>query len=65
MVTMEELMRANAPIWMTQLTKKTIMLIWDTVASFGLTPFWSDFIDYVKCKLPVRDVTKMHGGYSV
>jgi hypothetical protein len=39
---------------------KTTMLIWHTGASFGLTPFWSDFIDYVKCKLPVWDVTKVN-----
>jgi hypothetical protein len=29
-------------------------------ASYGLTPFWSDFIDYVKCEIPVRDVTKVN-----
>jgi hypothetical protein len=39
---------------------KTIMLIWDTDASFGLTPFWSDFIDYVKWKIPVWVVTKIN-----
>ena len=27
---------------------KTMVLIWDTGASAGLTPFRSDFIDYVK-----------------
>jgi hypothetical protein len=27
---------------------KTTIVIWDTGSSFGLTPFWSDFIDYVK-----------------
>ncbi len=35
----------------------TLILIWDTGASFGLTPFCSDFIDYVECGNPVRDVT--------
>ncbi len=39
---------------------KITMLIWDTGASFGLTPFWSDFIDYVKCKISVQDVTKVN-----
>ena len=34
------------------------MLIWDTGASFGFTPFKSDFIDGVKCNTPVKDVTK-------
>jgi len=27
---------------------------------YGLTPFRSDFIDYVKCEIPVRDVTKVN-----
>jgi hypothetical protein len=27
---------------------KSLILIWDTSASYGLTPFRSDFIDYVK-----------------
>ena len=39
---------------------KTMILIWDTGASFGLTPFRSNFIDYVKCDIPVRDVTKVN-----
>jgi hypothetical protein len=39
---------------------KSIILIWDTGASYGLTPFRSDFIDYVKCELSVRDVTKVN-----
>jgi hypothetical protein len=39
---------------------KTTMLIWDTGALFGLTPFWSDFIDYDKCEIPIRDVTKVN-----
>ena len=37
---------------------KTMVLIWDTGASAGLTPFRSDFIDYVEVDLEVRDVTK-------
>jgi len=36
------------------------VLIWDTGASYGLTPFRSDFIDYVKCDIPVKDVTKVN-----
>ena len=39
---------------------KSLILIWDTGTSYGLTPFRSDFIDYVKCKIPVRDVTKVN-----
>ncbi len=39
----------------------TLILIWDTGASFGLTPFCSDIIDYdVECDIPVRDVTKVN-----
>jgi hypothetical protein len=38
----------------------TLILIWDTGASFGLSPFRSDFIDYVECDIPVRDVTKVN-----
>ena len=29
-------------------------------ASYGLTPFRSDFIDYVKCQIRVRDFTKVN-----
>jgi hypothetical protein len=39
---------------------KSLILIWDTGASYGLTPFRSDFIDYVKCEIPGRDVTKVN-----
>ena len=39
---------------------QNLVLIWDTGASYGLTPFRSDFIDYVKCEIPVRDVTKVN-----
>ena len=33
------------------LDPKSLILIWDTGASYGLTPFRSDFIDYVKCQI--------------
>ena len=39
---------------------KSLILIWDTGVSYGLTPFCSDLIDYVKCENPVRDVTKVN-----
>ncbi len=42
------------------LDPKSLILIWDTGASYGLTPFRSDFIDHVKCEIPVRDVTKVN-----
>ena len=37
----------------------TTMLFWDTGASFGLTPFKSNFIYYDKCIIPVKNVTKV------
>ncbi len=43
-----------------RLDPKTLILIWDTGASAGLTPFWSDFIDYVKCEIDVRNITKVN-----
>jgi hypothetical protein len=40
---------------------KSLILNWDTGSSYGLTPFRSDFIDYVKCcEIPFRDVTKVN-----
>ena len=40
---------------------RMLMLVWDTGSSYGLKPFRSDFIDVVKCDLPVKDVTKVKG----
>ena len=37
---------------------KDQILIWDTGASFGLTIFRSDFIDYIEADITVKDVTK-------
>ena len=42
------------------LNPKTLILIWDTGASAGLTPFHSDFIDYVECEIDARDITKVN-----
>ena len=39
---------------------RTLMCIWDTGASSSLTPFRSDFIDYAKCNIPVKGVTKVN-----
>ena len=36
-----------------------MMLIFYTGASYGLTMFRSDFIDNMKCDIPVKDVTKV------
>jgi len=35
---------------------KLCPLVWDTGASFGLTPFREDFIDYVECNIKVNDI---------
>jgi len=42
------------------LDPKTLILIWDTGGSVGLTTFRSDFIDYVECDIEVHDVTKVN-----
>ena len=34
--------------------------MFDTLASFGLTPFHADFIDYVECDIDVKDITKLN-----
>ncbi len=41
-----------------QATFKNCALVWDTGASFGLSPFRGDFIDYIKCRIPVKDISK-------
>ena len=33
-------------------------LVWDTGASCGLTLFCTDFIGYVECSIPVKDITR-------
>jgi len=50
----------NRPVGGGKLELHSVILIWDTGASYGLTPFRSDFIDYVECDMPVRDVTKVN-----
>ncbi len=42
------------------LDPRQLILIWDMGTSFGFTPFRSDFIDYVACTIPVRDITKVN-----
>eukprot|EP00956_Cyclotella_meneghiniana_P028265 scaffold65213_cov39-Cyclotella_meneghiniana.AAC.4 len=41
-----------------RITAKDCPLVWDTGASFGLTPFRSDFIDYTECNIPVNDIAR-------
>ena len=36
------------------------MLIWDVGVSFGLTPFHGNFVDYVKCDIDVKDISKLN-----
>jgi hypothetical protein len=50
----------NSPHTDVPLDPKSLILIWDTGALYGLTPFRSDFIDYVACTIPVRDVTRVN-----
>ena len=42
------------------LNPKRLILIWDTGGSAGLTPFCSDFIDYVECDIDVCEVTEIN-----
>jgi hypothetical protein len=42
------------------LDPRHLMLIWDMGTSFGLTPFRSDFIDYMACTIPVWNVTEVN-----
>ena len=37
-----------------------IPCVWDTGASFGLTPFRDDFIEYHEVEIPVEDITKVN-----
>jgi hypothetical protein len=50
----------NCPVSGGTLDPCHLILIWDTGVSFDLTPFLSDFIDYVECDTPVQDVTKVN-----
>ncbi len=50
----------NCPVGGGKLDPCSLILIWDMGASYGLTPFFSDFIDYMECDIPVWDVTKVN-----
>jgi hypothetical protein len=50
----------NRPVGGGKLDPRSLILIWDTGASYGLTPFCSDFIDNVECDIPVQDFTKVN-----
>ncbi len=49
----------NRPVGGDNLDPRSLILIWDTGASYGLTLFHSDFIAYMECDVPVWDVTKI------
>ena len=49
-------MQGREYIWYFQ----TMMLVWDTSDSFGLTPFKSDFVSHVECEISVKDVTRVN-----
>ena len=44
---------------------RKLILIWDTGASYGLTLFRSDFFDYVKFDISVKDVTKINRAIGI
>ena len=44
----------------TSIDTKSLIPIWDTEASFGMTKFLSNSIDYVKADISVKDVTKIN-----
>ncbi len=50
----------NCPVSSGKFNLRYLILIWDTSASYGLTLFFSDFINYVKCDIPVWDITKVN-----
>jgi hypothetical protein len=50
----------NCPVSGGKLDPRSLILIWDTGAFYGSTPFCSDFIDYMECDIPVWDVTKVN-----
>ena len=44
---------------------RTMMLVWDTGSSYVLTPFRSDFIDYVEFNITVKYVTKVNRNIGI
>ena len=50
----------NRPVGGGNLDPWSLILIWDMGASYGLSPFCSDFINYVECDIPGWDVTKVN-----
>jgi hypothetical protein len=50
----------NRPVSGGNLDPRSLVLIWDTGASYGLTPFDSGFIDYLESDIPVQDITRVN-----
>ena len=50
----------NCPAGGGNLNPQSHILIWGAGASYGLTTFCSDFIDYAECDIPVQDTTKVN-----
>ena len=44
----------------TRIDPNSLILVWDTGASLGLTPFRSDFIDYLDADIAIKDVTNIN-----
>ena len=44
---------------------RMMMLVWGTGSSYGLTPFRSDFVDYLKCDIMVKYVNKLNRSIGV
>eukprot|EP01082_Thalassiosira_pseudonana_P009463 g8665.t1 g8665 contig3:647373-650417(+) len=53
-------LEANQQVWNTKLSYHKTPLVWDTGASNGLTPFKSDFLDYMEVDIPVKDISKVN-----
>ena len=50
----------NHPVSGGNLDPRSRILVWDKGTSYGLIPFCSDFINYMECDIPVRDVPKVN-----
>ena len=44
---------------------RTMILVWDTGASYGLSPFRIGFIYYVDCDIPVEVMTKLNRAIGI
>ena len=57
------LLEAGSEMQSKAISFKHCPLIWDTGASYGLTPFRGDFIDYEECNIPVQDISILVSRY--